>query len=268
MENELSVIIIGSVPFIINNEKQELIRFDHHDRTIPFGKLHHKDGYYALKFDTLEFRPAIDMRKFGDLEDRFLDVKIPQQIIESPQAILAPVRDDLNLHSQKNNWGFYIGDEKTALRLSGVLPHIDLAGTDFTVDWRLKELRETELPWNNISLAGMEMSDSGEEYLCFYNIETHELFEPDEKLLEIPENVVVLEIPYEIKLDPVAVARESGFADTELLMTHPIHDKLSAKVTPLSESGLPEFIANNIGNAEDPGHGLGDDNKQSRRHGR
>ncbi|WP_345209335.1 hypothetical protein [Mucilaginibacter gynuensis] len=31
-----------------------------------------------------------------------------------------------------------------AARRAGKLPHIDINGTDFTIDWRLKELRQTD----------------------------------------------------------------------------------------------------------------------------
>ncbi len=136
--------------------------------------------------------------------------------------------------------------ELLKIRLSGKLPHIDLAGTDFTVDWRLRQLRETEEPWKHISLDNLEMDESGEAYLCFYHTLTHEVFIPEEDIKELPVNVVVMEIPYELKLDPVAVARDLGIGETDLLDEHPIQQTLVAKVTPLSESGLPEFIENNL----------------------
>jgi hypothetical protein len=58
----------------------------------------------------------------------------------------------------------------------------------------------------------------------------------------------VLEIPYEIKLDPVAVAREYGIGEIDLLTDHPFQMKLAAKVTPLLETGLPDFIKQNLEN--------------------
>ncbi len=209
--------------------------------------------------------PYISPKKYWDLYDRS-QIKLPdnqyapegapawalQSLDELngyhnvPKPLTDDFKRDLNTSSKIQEWGFYLSGRDTALRLSGMLPHIDLAGTDFTIDWRLKELRETEFPWKNISLRNMEMSDSGEEYLCFYNTETHELFEPDESLFELPEHIVVLEIPNEIKLDPVAAAREYGIGETDLLTDHPIQMTSAAKVTLLSESGLPEFIANNI----------------------
>ena len=136
--------------------------------------------------------------------------------------------------------------ELLKIRQSGKLPHIDLAGTDFTVDWRLRQMRDTEQPWKNISFDDFEMDDYGDKYLCFFNTKTHELYMPPEDLLELPEHVVVLEIPNELDLDPVAVAREYGSNLSELLREYPITENLAAKVSPLSESGLPGLIENNI----------------------
>ncbi|QHS55859.1 hypothetical protein GWR56_10065 [Mucilaginibacter sp. 14171R-50] len=142
-------------------------------------------------------------------------------------------------------------EELLKIRQSGKLPHIDLAGTDFTVDWRLRQMRETEQPWKNISFEDFEMDDYGDSYLCFFNTQTHELYMPPEDLMELPEDIVVLEIPNELKLDPIAVAREYGSDLSELLREYPITEDLSAKVTPLSESGLPTLIENNIKNRGD-----------------
>lgn len=136
--------------------------------------------------------------------------------------------------------------ERLRIRESGKLPHIDLAGTDFTIDWRLREMRETELPWKNIKFDDLEMDDYGDSYLCFFNTEIHELYWPPDDLIALPTNVVVLEIPNELKLDPVAVARRYGSDLAELLREHPIGDNLVAKVIPLTETGLPNLIENNI----------------------
>ena len=173
------------------------------------------------------------------------EIFIPGVIIHEPFLLTDNFKRDLNISSLKDSWGFYLGDTKIALRLSGLLPHIDLAGTDFTIDWRLKQLRETEFPWKNISFRNLELSDEGDVYRCFFNTETHELFEADTSLFQLPADIVVLEIPNELQLDPVAVARDFGIGETDLLIEHPYQVKLTAKVTPLSETGLSEFIAKN-----------------------
>lgn len=243
---KLPIVVIRDVPFIIDPYKRQLIRFNDPEKIISFDELKFNNGFYFFDFDTITFKPAIDLRGPDALADRIFSVAIPATIIDSPSKIPKDIQDDMNRRSQAQIWGFYLGDKNVALRLSGVLPHIDLAGTDFTVDWRLKQMRETEEPWKYISFNDLEMDESGQTYLCFYQTVTHEIFIPEENITELPENVVVLEIPYELKLDPVAVARELGIGQTDLLAEHPIQETLTAKVTPLSESGLPEFIENNI----------------------
>jgi hypothetical protein len=248
MENKGDIIVIGTAPFIIDAENRALKQFNKPGNIFSYNDLKDEGGYYSIQFDTNRNKIVLDLLEFGKHYDHIINVVIPSAVIDAPDSLSEDFKLDLNISSQKESWGFFIGDENLAMRLSGKLPHIDLAGTDFTIDWRLKELRETELPWKHISLRDMEMSDSGEEYLCFYNVKTHELFEPDENLLELPENVVVLEIPYEIKLDPVAVAREYGIGEIDLLTDHPFQMKLAAKVTPLLETGLPDFIKQNLEN--------------------
>jgi hypothetical protein len=80
----------------------------------------------------------------------------------------------------------------------------------------------------------------------------HELFEPDEQHIELPQNVVVLEIPYAIRLDPVAVARSYGLQETYLLSENPDRIQQAAKGTPLAETGLADFIRENLERIDAP----------------
>lgn len=137
-------------------------------------------------------------------------------------------------------------DERLATRLKGVLPHIDLDGTDFTIDWRLRELRETDSPWNKLDFNVMDMAESGEEYYCLYNAADHTHYPFDDTITQLPENVVLLEIPYEVKLDPVAVAREYHIDPHDFVSKNPISANLKATVKPIAETGLAELVAENL----------------------
>jgi hypothetical protein len=254
MEQPLEYIAFGAIPFAIDRKRREFRQVNRPDNIISFEDLKKEEGYYLARFEKNANYLSIARLTSGSNNNDTLDVSLPAPVIDSPELLTADFKADLNTLSNHKGWAFFLADEDTALRLSGKLPHIDLAGTDYTIDWRLRELRETEQPWNNISLKDLEMSDSGEEYLCFFNTETHELFEPDGNLLAMPVNVVVLEIPYEIKLDPVAVAREYGIGETDLLIDHPFQMQSSAKVTPLSETGLSKFIENNIERQKEQQH--------------
>lgn len=132
-----------------------------------------------------------------------------------------------------------------ALREQGILPHIDIAGTDFTIDWRLKELRETAAPWNNIQLHDAEMSPDGEEYYLLYDTNSHEEYIFDDEVTEAPANVVFIKIPYEIRLDPYAVALQYRIDPREFVDRFPIENDLQADVRPLSETNFEALTAAN-----------------------
>jgi hypothetical protein len=246
MKKQLEIIAFGAIPFIIDREKRELKQFNKDTNVIRFDELKQEQGYYLASFDKNSVYLSTGRLDFTVPAKERKDIFIPGVIIEAPFSLSDNLKRDLNISSLKDNWGFYLGDTKIALRLSGLLPHVDLAGTDFTIDWRLKQLRETEFPWKNISFGNLELSDEGDVYRCFFNTETRELFEPDTSLFQLPDHIVVLEIPNELKLDPVAVARDFGIGETDLLIEHPYHVKITARVTPLAETGLSEFIAKNI----------------------
>jgi len=139
----------------------------------------------------------------------------------------------------------YTNEELTARRLAGVLPHIDVDGRDFIVDWRLRELRAVDDPSNRIGLGGLPHDSDGEHYLCFYNTKLRQTIIPDIRMTELPKDVVVLTIPSELTLDPVAVAREYGQADTFLIDRYPIRDDLKVKVTPIAETEMVQLVSRN-----------------------
>jgi len=148
-------------------------------------------------------------------------------------------------------------DELLALRLTGKLPHIGIAGTDFTIDWRLNELRETAVPWNKINIYDLTESESGAEYLALYDTKEKRLYDFDDSITILPENVVGLEIPVGTVLDPVAVAREHGADIIEFVREHPIQENLTALVRPITETGLPELVEENLRKRTGPGEDSG-----------
>ncbi len=117
-------------------------------------------------------------------------------------------------------------------RLRGELPIIEIDGDKYIIDWRLKELRCQSDISKRIDLSRMDMNTEGTAYIGFYNTRDKQVLYNEH---EIPntENIAVLSIPYELKLDPVGVARQYGLEDTELLKTYPIQEDLKAKLIPV-----------------------------------
>lgn len=224
----MDILVMDNRPFIINPDKQELRQYNRPDNTIAFEALG-----YSLSKDF--FWAEINGNNF----------KIPVPLITNPAGISAVSRASINLRSHDENWGIYFGDEATARRLSGELPHIDIAGTDFTVDWRLREMRETAEPWKHISFKDFDMSDDGLNYVFFYDTENHTLFDFNELVTEMPQNVIIAEIPNEYGLDPVALARECELGEAGLLAHNPVVLKHSANLKPITGVGLEAFVEEN-----------------------
>jgi hypothetical protein len=142
--------------------------------------------------------------------------------------------------------------ELVAQRLAGKLPHIDINGTDFTIDLRLQELRETDTPWNNISIIDLEPSLDGNDQLFFYDTQKHCAYELNDNLTELPEHIVLVALPDLITLDPVAAARAVGYYDTKFLDEYPIKQFLIAGITRLKDTFLPEMIEENRSRQTNP----------------
>lgn len=136
--------------------------------------------------------------------------------------------------------------EQLNKRLAGELPHIDINGTDFTIDLRVGELRETNAPGNSIHLHQMQAGRPGEAYLFFYHTQKHTVYDPPANIKSLPKNVVVVEIPVEAKLDPVATAEMLGVDIKEFVKSNQLQNELTAVVKPLSQTRLPELIQQNL----------------------
>lgn len=189
---------------------------------------------------------------FDDRVQYVIDLKIQRN---APQQEITAFRDEMKseyptqLQLQKEMEQHIKQQEAAELlqrRLAGELPRIDIAGSNFIIDWRLKELRENDVPNNRLTFEDMQLSPSGELYVCYYDTQKHKLYEPPADIKKLPNNVVLLEIPHELKLDPVAVARERGVDPALLLKENPIQKDLRATVRPLSESWLPNLVADNL----------------------
>ena len=130
-------------------------------------------------------------------------------------------------------------------RKGGKLPEIDIAGTMFYVEVRLRELRADYQLMSRINLDKLETGPDGDGYRFAFNTETKRLVDIDPKITEWPKAVVIVEIPGDLKLDPYSVAREAGIDPEEFVKEHPIEKELKAKIIPLSDTGYPALIEKN-----------------------
>ncbi|UOE47810.1 hypothetical protein MTO98_25710 [Mucilaginibacter sp. SMC90] len=135
-------------------------------------------------------------------------------------------------------------DVATLRRLAGILPEIDIGGTSFTVDWKSRELRETGHPANKIDITAMALNYFKDGYEALYDTGHRQLYTIGEGIHEIPENVLLLHIPYEMELDPVAVAQEKGLDDLVFSNGHPVRNHLKGYLWPIDQNTLAQLPKN------------------------
>lgn len=203
------------------------------------------------EFETWDDMAVYDMQYF-------LNVAFPhKEWLEGSADTFIARGFVMKLIDEHNGWPREIpgqplsADVLTLRRLAGFLPHIDIAGEDFTIDWRLKELRETAKPWNSLQIHEMELSPEGDAYLAFYDKKDHRLYKGDPASPEAQDNVVIIKIPNELSLDPIAVGWEYGLKDLSLLAANPIREKLVAQVIPLNAYLSRENVENKMPDGND-----------------
>lgn len=125
-------------------------------------------------------------------------------------------------------------EETVGRRIQGELPLIDLGGTNFIIDWPHKELRQADDERNCIPVNSLMLNNEGDGYICLFDRKTRKVVEPRD-FSTLPPEVCLLDLPNEFVLDPVALARENGLEDTDLLLAYPYKDHRTAAVNELSE---------------------------------
>ena len=218
-------LFIDHVHFKMDMEHSRLYQESDPENTISLDSLKDEGGYYSCLFDKAGSNLFHGVVGTVDDLSNVLPVVIPKEVFDGDKNML----DSINFESQISQWHIYLADEETMQRLHGVLPEIDIAGQDYIVDLNLGELIHSEDPKERINLKRLVPSPDGTEYHGFYNVKTGSFAEPlsgDEDI----EELMLVQIPYELKLDPIGVARQRGLKDTELIMVHPRRDRLKATI--------------------------------------
>lgn len=230
MQQQEINLFIDHIHFQFDREQNYLFEVNNPENTISIDALKDEGNHYTCLFSKETSNIHDGMVKAGEEKEDIIPVVIPKEVLE---GITENYRA-YNTESDKSGWNMFIADEGTMKRLRGHLPEIEIDGEDYFVDWRLKELRHTENPHLRIGIHSLEPVDDGTVYRGLYNTDTRRMAEPlsgKEKL----SHLVFLDIPYELKLDPVGVARQYGMKDTELLPRFPIEQDLKATITGLTK---------------------------------
>lgn len=134
-------------------------------------------------------------------------------------------------------------DEKKALassaavkeRISGKLPHIDIAGIDFTIDLQNNRLVETGCPDNFLEIGQNVLPKNGNMISLLYDRTKHKLIHGDPAIQTLPKDACILNLPCSGHLDPIGLARESDLYDTDFLLVYPYREHHVADILSISD---------------------------------
>lgn len=232
MQKILPQVIIAGTAFLIDAAKEELRDAADTGNSIPFDKLKDEGGYFTMLYDVNSKNIWTNLVAADEKNDHLRKIILPALILSKNQAISDELARSINQQSSERNWGIYAVNGKLARRLAGELPGINIDGSRFIVDWRLKELRDANDVSRKIDLSRLDMNEEGTEYVCLYNTKSKEVIY-NAGAYQADDHVAILRIPYELKLDPVAVARQYGLKETELLEKFPMQEVLNARLEPI-----------------------------------
>lgn len=161
-------------------------------------------------------------------------------------------------------WGFYniemdkekniIAESVYELRVKrGMLPTIDIEGHTFYVDLKMNKLRpKDDFLSNGIPFSDIEdyFNDATETYIIPYNPQKKELGEIDyETVTEIPDDLIVIEIPSEYKMDPIGWNRQHGYEILDGVKKDSLEIRFIARQAQWEEIYVPQKIRENLDQA-------------------
>jgi len=232
----------AGLSFLVDIDKQVLRQTNDNSHEISFiTQMTDRGDHYILAFDPGRKRVA----EGNFTHDQIEAIIVPPLVALDPEGMSEKYGVPLDQLAGKTDFEVIVDQEAVALRNQGVLPRIDIAGEQFTIDLRLQELRNTRHFFPVISLKSFELTNDGWYYEAYYHPVMKQVVAIDPKLTEFPEGVIKIKLPNEIGLDPVATARKYGMNERELLRRYPIQKELKAAVIPLSETHIPSLIQRN-----------------------
>ncbi|WP_423147799.1 hypothetical protein [Rubrolithibacter danxiaensis] len=243
MKRQLPIHIIEGTEFIVDVQQGQLRQADKPENVILFEDMQYKESHYTFRYDlstkNIPFSFTADPKNARE-------VQVPQMVTLDPAGMAEKYSIPVLSLKDKTDFDIIVDKKLLQERLNGKLPMINIAGHDFIVDFRLKELRPKDDFSTSIRLHDLHYVIEQEKYLAYYHPASHQVIDIDPaRIKEVPRGVVLIEIPFERKLDPVAAAREYGMDYKDMLVKYPILKNLQANVIPIEQTNLPKLVKTN-----------------------
>jgi len=233
---------LGDIDFIVDIEYGMLRHPTAEHRVISFHNMEADRDCYFLDFDKERGIQADGFTK----PENLLHTTVPFMVTLDPEETAKRYSIDVkDLPSRDTE--LRTNPEILQRRKDGKLPIFFIKGYPFYVDLRMNCLR----PKDDFSTLGIElnrlpMDDSGTAYLCYYDPKTHSEAIFDEGMTKLPNDKFMIEIPYELILDPYGYLRDADISfNDDWFRNFPVRLEMNARVRPWEKTGLPNIIAEN-----------------------
>ncbi|HRN55619.1 MAG TPA: hypothetical protein PLL71_04175 [Agriterribacter sp.] len=241
MKRRLPEHMIEGTAFVIDVDKRELRQSDNPANVIRFEDMDYTGSSYRLKYD-------LDRKNlpYGLNSSPVKEIIVPELVTLDPEGMAARYRLPVSVIKQKNDFEVMVNAELLAKRMNGMLPVVSVAGHDFFVDYRLGELRASDDFNTSIRLHELDYFIEDELYRGFYHVPSRCMLEVNPVTIkEIPEGLVMLEIPIDRKLDPVAFAREEKLDIKATVIKYPPEEKTVLRTIPAEQTNLSRLVRTN-----------------------
>ena len=236
--------MIAETAFIVDVEKDELRQKDKPQNCISFSEMGYHKLYYEFHYDLGTKNIAVSVSNATQF------TRVPNLTELDPIGMAIKYGNNEAEVIGKMDVELMVDQTQLALREGGQLPVIEIAGHPFYVDIRMDMLR----PKDDFLATGIRFSaiddyfiEEAKHYRVPYNPATHSFEELNlENIKAIPKGIIVIDVPLEQQLDPVAFARHYGFNREHILRNNPIQMNVKAREVSWDETPIKQIIARNL----------------------
>ncbi|GAA0886495.1 hypothetical protein GCM10009120_50940 [Sphingobacterium siyangense subsp. cladoniae] len=256
MEKELPEIEIDGTKYVFDIKQLALVEKDRpEERKLFFDEMKDYGTHYEFvlnrnskRLDPYRTEYGIDAYITG--KHSFAVITVPRMGEIDPEGMSRKYNCSLEEIHQNSDLDVMIKEAYDKRVNKGMLPTIEIEGHTFYVDLRMDKLRpKDDFLSNGIVFSQIEdyFNDTTEKYIIPYNPQKRELGEIDyETITKIPKDLVVVEIPSELAMDPIGWNRLHGFDLKDGLRETGLQMNFSAKKVKWEDIYVPQKIKENL----------------------
>ncbi|WP_333627473.1 hypothetical protein [Sphingobacterium siyangense] len=242
MERVLPTITIEGTDFIVDVDKVALRERGNEDNTISIFHMRESERGYEFLYD--KFTKSMSLWPAAD--ENSVVVAIPELVDLDPAGMSIKYGVPIEELKTKNDLEIMVDQEALRRRLDGELPTLEIMGHTFLVDLandRLAPSGDSRASSLSFTEIGDCYDDEKESYIITFNTKNGGYQAVDfEKIDVLPEDIVAVSIPFELRLDAIGFNRRYGSGEFQFLKEYNVVLQFKAREVSWQEYGLPSHV--------------------------